>query len=168
MRARLSAPAVPATAAGRSLPSWAAPLLLLAAAALVYAVHLDRPPHPDELYQIIPAEGLLADGTPRIADGLYARALAQTWIIAESLRLFGRSLAAARLSSLLGVAGAVTLLFLWLRRNAGPAAAWAGALGFGLSPFALTTAQFARIYGVQTFCFLLACLLTYAALAPPG
>src|SRR5436853_10335 len=69
MRARLSAPAVPATAAGRALPAWAAPLLLFVAAALVYAVH---------------------------------------------------------------------------------------------------PAQFARIYGVQTFCFLLACLLAFAALAPPG
>src|SRR5689334_14808089 len=165
MRARLSAPAVPAA---RALPAWAAPLLLFVAVALLYAVHLGRPPHPDELYQIIPAEGLLASGAPRLADGLYARALAQTWIIAESLRLFGHSLAAARLSSLLGVAGAVTLLFWWLRREAGPAAAWTAALGFALSPFALTTAQFARIYGLQTFCFLLACLPTYAALAPPG
>jgi hypothetical protein len=168
MRAPLSAPAAAATAAGRTLPSWTAPLLVFVAAALVYAVHLDRPPHPDELYQIIPAEGLLATGEPRIADGLYARALAQTWIIAGSLRLVGHSLAAARLSSLLGVAGTTALLFLWLRRNAGPAAAWVGAVGFGLSPFAVSTAQFARIYGVQTFAFILVCLLTCAALAPPG
>ena len=168
MRAPLSAPAATATPAGRTLPSWAVPLLLFVAAALVYSIHLDRPPHPDELYQIIPAEGLLAEGKPSIADGLYGRALAQTWIIAGSLRLFGHSLAAARLSSLLGIAGVAALLFLWLRRNASPAAAWIGAVGFALSPLALTTAQFARIYGVQTFCFFLVCLLTYAALAPPG
>src|SRR3569832_1653105 len=78
---------------GRAPPAWAVPLLLFVAAALVYAVRLDRPPHPDELYQIIPAEGLLATGEPRIADGLYTRALAQTWIIAASLRLLGDSLA---------------------------------------------------------------------------
>ena len=77
MRALLSAPVVAATAAGRSLPSWVVPLLLLVAAALVYTIHLDRPPHPDELYQIIPAEGLLASGQPRIADGLYTRAIAR-------------------------------------------------------------------------------------------
>ncbi len=168
MRAPLSATAVTTTAAGRTLPSWAAPLLVFVAAALVYAIHLDRPPHPDELYQIIPAEGLLATGKPSIAEGLYTRALAQTWIIAGCLRLFGDSLAVARLSSLLGVAGVAALLLVWLRRNASPAAAWIGAVGFGLSPFALTTAQFARIYGVQTFCFFLVCLLSYAALAPPG
>ena len=82
MRAPLSATAVTTTAAGRTLPSWAAPLLVFVAAALVYTIHLDRPPHPDELYQIIPAEGLLATGKPSIAEGLYTRALAQTWIIA--------------------------------------------------------------------------------------
>ena len=155
-------------AAGRSPPAWAVPLLLSAAAALVYTIGLDRPPHPDELYQIIPAEGLLATGEPRIADGLYTRALAQTWIIAGSLRLFGHSLAAARLSSALGIAATTALLFVWLRRNAGPAVAWTAALGFGLSPFAVSTAQFARIYGVQTFAFFLVCLLAYAALAKPG
>ena len=168
MRALLSAPAVVATSAGRALPSWVAPLLLFVAIALVYAINLDRPPHPDELCQIIPAEGLLADRRPRIADGLYTRAMAQTWIIAASLRLFGDSLAAARLSSVLGIAGATALLFLWLRRGAGPTAAWLGALGFGLSPFAVGVAQFARIYGLQTFAFSVVCLLTYAALTPSG
>src|SRR3954471_10986834 len=127
----------PSTAAA---PAWAVPLLVFVATALVYAVPLRRPPPPAELYQIIPAESLLATGQPRIAEGLYTRALAQTWIIAGSLRLFGHFLAAARLSSALGIAATTALLFAWLRRSAGPAAAWTGALGFGLSPFAVGTA----------------------------
>ena len=171
MRAHLSTPAMPAATARRTWPSRAVPLLLFAAAMLLYAVNLGHLPHPDELYQIIPAESLLATGKPRIADGLYTRALAQTWIIAGSFRLFGHSLAVARLSSAVGIAGTVALLFAWLRRGPGPVAAWLGALGYGLSPFAVGTAHFARIYGVQTFAFLAACLLAHAAVPasrPPG
>src|SRR3954467_15503723 len=99
MRAHLSTPAMPAATARRTRPSRAVPLLLFAAATLPYAANLGHLPHPAELYQIIPAESLLATGKPRIADGLYTRALAQTWIIAGSFRLFGHSLAVARLSS---------------------------------------------------------------------
>src|SRR3954451_17042966 len=129
MRAPLSAPAVVTATAGR-LRSWTAALLVFVAVGFVYTINIDPVPHPDEFDQIIPAEGQLAPGEPRIADGLYTRALAQTWIIAGSLRLFGHSLAAARLSSVLGIAGVTALLFMWLRRDAGPAAAWIGALGF--------------------------------------
>jgi hypothetical protein len=152
--------------AARALPGWAAPALVFLGACLVYAINLDRLPHPDELYQILPAEGLLATGEPRLADGLYTRAYAQTWLIAQSIRLFGDSLPAARLSSVLGVAAAATLLFVWLRGAAGAGAAWLGAVGYALSPMAVDTAQFARIYGVQTGAFTLACVLAYAALAP--
>jgi hypothetical protein len=152
--------------AARTLPAWAAPALVFLAACLLYAINLDRLPHPDELYQILPAEGLLATGEPRLADGVYTRAYAQTWLIAQSIRLFGDSLPAARLSSVLGVAAAATLLFVWLRSTAGAGAAWLAAAGYALSPMAVDTAQFARIYGVQTGAFTLACVLAYAALAP--
>src|SRR5437763_10754549 len=99
MPSPLSVPVATAPVASRALPAWAVPLALFLAAALFYAIGLSRLPHPDELYQILPAEGLLATGKPRIAEGLYTRALAQTWIIAGSFRLFGHSLPAARLSS---------------------------------------------------------------------
>jgi hypothetical protein len=85
------------------------PLLVAAFAALLYATGLGRLPHPDELYQILAAQGLAATGEPRIAEGLYTRAYAQTWLIAQSIRLLGDSLPAARLSSVLGVAAAATL-----------------------------------------------------------
>jgi hypothetical protein len=57
-----------------SIASAAVPFFLFAAAALLFSINLDRLPHPDELYQIQAAEGLLATGEPRIADGLYTRA----------------------------------------------------------------------------------------------
>jgi hypothetical protein len=164
----LAAVARPLPAAAATAAAVAAPLLLFLGAALLYTRGLGRLPHPDELYQILAARGLLTTGEPRIAEGLYTRALAQTWLIAQSLRAFGDTLEAARLSSLLSVAAAAALLLAWLRREAGPAAAWVGALGFALSPFAVSAAQFARIYGVQTLAFLLACLAVYEALARPG
>ncbi|HEX8374911.1 MAG TPA: glycosyltransferase family 39 protein, partial [Geminicoccaceae bacterium] len=159
--------AVPAGASRPALPGPVLPLLVAAAAALLYTLGLGRAPHPDELYQTLAAQGLLATGEPRIAEGLYTRAYAQTWLIAQSLRLFGDTLEAARLSSLLSVAAAAGILFAWLRREAGPAAAWLGAAGFALSPFAVETAQFARIYGVQTLAFLLACLAVHGAVLGP-
>jgi hypothetical protein len=161
-------PAAAPSAPARTLAGAAAPLLLFLGATLLYTLGLDRLPHPDELYQTLAAQGLLATGEPRIAEGLYTRAYAQTWLIAQSLWLFGDSIMAARLSSLLSVAAAAAVLFAWLRREAGPAAAWLGGAGFALSPFAVGIAQFARIYGVQTLAFLLACLAVYEALARPG
>jgi hypothetical protein len=166
-------PPAAAAAPPRALPGPALPLLVFLGTALLYLCTpgLGRVPHPDELYQTLAAQGLLATGEPRIAEGLYTRAFAQTWLIAQSLRLFGDTLEAARLSSLLSVAATAVVLFAWLRREAGPAAAWLGGVGFALSPFAVETAHFARIYGVQTLAFLLACLAVHGAVLgprPPG
>jgi hypothetical protein len=147
---------------------WLAPCALFLAACALYGLHLDRLPHPDELYQILAAQGLRATGEPRIAEGLYTRAYAQTWLIAQSLGLAGDNLAAARLSSVLGIAGTATLLFVWLRSVAGPAAAWTAAILFALSPFAVLTAQYARIYGVQTLAFLAGSLCLYQAAGSDG
>jgi hypothetical protein len=146
----------------------AVPFFVFVGAALLYSINLDRLPHADELYQIHAAEGLLATGEPRIAEGLYTRAYAQTWLIAQSLRLAGDTLAAARLSSVLSMAAVTALLFVWLCYSAGNLAAWIATVGFALSPFTVATAQFARIYGVQTLSFFLVCLLTYVALTRPA
>ncbi len=110
----------------RSTPiiSAALPFFLFVAATLLFSINLERLPNPDELYQIQAAEGLLATGEPRIADGLYTRAYAQTWLIAQSLSLAGNTLSAARLSSVLAMATLTALLFVWLRPAAGALAAW--------------------------------------------
>ena len=41
-------------------------------------------------------------------------------------------------------------MFAWLRREAGPRAAWIGAVLFGISPFAVDMAQFCRFYALQS------------------
>ncbi len=140
---------------------FAAPALLCLAALLLYTVNLDRAPHPDELYHILAARGLLETGEPRIAEGLYTRGYAFTWIVAQSFRLFGESLATARLPSVLATALLVGVLFLWVRREAGEAAAWLAAGLYAVSPFAVLIAQFCRFYAVQTLAFTLGLWLVH-------
>ena len=147
--------------------SAALPFFLFVAATCCSASTSSGCPHPDELYQIQAAEGLLATGEPRIADGLYTRAYAQTWLIAQSLSLAGNTLSAARLSSVLAMATLTALLFVWLR----PAAGALRGLDHGDRVRAITVrsdrAQFARIYGVQSLSFFLVCFCIYLALSRP-
>ena len=148
-------------ATGRPARSWAAsaaPLALFLGMALLYALNLDLPPHPDELYHLLAARGLNAEGAPSVAVGLYTRTLLYTWLIAVSTAVFGDGLVAARLPSVLLMAATDALLFIWLRRVAGSRAAWLGAVLFALSPFAVDIARFARFYAAQTLAFLACCL----------
>jgi hypothetical protein len=144
-------------------PAWPAPLGLAVAAGLLYAINLGRLPHPDELHHALAARGLLADGTPSIAEGVYTRGLLFTWMVAGSYALFGDGLAIARLPSLLCMAALVGLLFAWLRHEAGGLAAWIGAGLFAVSPFAVDTAQFARFYAPQCLALFIGAALLHAA-----
>ena len=134
---------------------------ILVGSLLLFSINLERPPHPDELYHILAAKGLLETGEPRIAEGLYLRAYPFTWMVAQSFALFGESLSSARLPSMIATALLVAVLFLWLWREAGPAAAWIGAGLYATSPFAVLIAQFSRFYAVQTLVFTLGIWLVY-------
>lgn len=130
--------------------------LLFVGSVTVFCINLGRLPHPDELYHILAAKGLLETGEPRIAEGLYWRGYLQTWLTAWSFRLFGESLATARIPSALFTAGLVTASFWWLRARVGTSIALLGAIFYALSPFAITIAQFCRFYALQTLSFFLA------------
>jgi hypothetical protein len=167
----LSSATLNGKAADRVWSPWLEPLLLVLAAGLLYAINLDRlPPNPDELHHVIAAHGLLAEGRPAIAEGIYTRGLLHTWLVAGSYALFGHeSLAIARVPSLVCMALLAGLLFVWLRREAGSLAAWLGAGLFAVSPFAVDIAQFARFYAPQCLAFFLAAILIQAAvLGGPG
>ena len=159
MPSHRTAPSTPSVAiVNRPL---AAAALIFTASILLYLINLARAPHPDELYHVLAARGLLEHGEPRIAEGLYTRILPYTWLIAQTFRLFGESLMAARLPSILFMAALNALLFLWLRREAGSAAAWLGAGLFAISPFALEIAQFARFYALQSLVFFAGGIIVY-------
>jgi len=144
------------------LRPWLAPLALGLLSLALYTINLDRPPHNDELYHMLAAQGLLATGEPAIGeDGRYWRGYPLTWIVAQSLWLFGDSLSAGRLPPVVFMVGLVVLLFLFLRREAGSLAAWLGAGLFAVSPFAVDMAQFVRFYSLQGLTFFAGAWLVY-------
>lgn len=146
---------------------WLAPLVVLIGSLALFCVNLDDglPVH-DELYNLLAARGLLETGQPRIAEGLYPRGYLFTWIVAQSFRLFGDGLFAARLPAAVSMAVLCMALFLWLRATAGTTAAWIGTILFATSPFTVGTAQFARFYGPQSLAFFLGAIAVPAALRP--
>jgi hypothetical protein len=132
------------------------------ASLLIYVSSLERPPHNDELYHMLAARGLLETGEPSIGeDGRYWRGYPLTWIVAQSLWLFGDSLSAGRLPPVLFMVGLVILLFLFLRREVDSLAAWLGAGLFAVSPFAIDMAQFVRFYSLQGLSFFAGAWLVY-------
>lgn len=147
--------------------AWLAPTLIFGCSALLYLVNLGRLPHPDELYHVLAARGIVDYGEPRIAEGLYTRVLAFTWLVAQLFVWLGESLAVARLPSLFAMAALNVLLFLWLRKEAGGLAAWLATVLFATSPFAVETAQFARFYAFQSLFFFFGCIIVYALVRPP-
>lgn len=82
--------------------------------------------------------------TPRLLgrDLLYKPPLA-AWLGGASLRVFGVKLWALRLPFLLATVAVCLLVFLWLRREAGETAAWAGALLLAGNPLMQVFARLA-------------------------
>ncbi len=144
---------------------WVAPTAVFVAALLLYSINLDRPPHPDELHHVLAAQHLLETGRPVIGEGEYLRGILHTWMVALSYKVFGESLASARLPAVLFVALVAPLLFVWIRREAGSLAAWFTAILFVSSPFAVEIAQFSRFYALQIFSFTAGAMCVYYALA---
>jgi hypothetical protein len=168
----LSTDTVTGRLSDRSIPSWAAALAVLVGVGLLYAINAGgRLPDHDELYHILAARGVLATGEPRIDEGVYNRVLLHTWLVARSFALLGEGLAAARLPSLVPMAGLATLLFVWLDKVADRRAAWLGTLLFAVSPFAVDLALYVRFYALQGLAFFVGAILLYAVVTgtgPPG
>lgn len=146
---------------------WFVPGCIFIGSCLLYLINLGRAPHPDELYHVLAARGLLDSGEPRIAEGLYARVYLYTWLVARTFAIFGESLSVARLPSLVAIAALNTLMLVWLRREAGTRAAVLAAFLFAASPFALDIAQFVRFYAMQALVFFTGCLAVYEMVRRP-
>ncbi|WP_373488173.1 ArnT family glycosyltransferase, partial [Blastomonas sp.] len=147
---------------------WLAALVIGAATFLLYSINLERLPDGDELYHALAAQGLLETGEPSIGEhGRYWRGYPTTWLVAHSYALFGPSLTAARLPSVLLMTALVVGLFVFMRRETSATAAWIGAGLFAVSPFALAVAQFARFYSLQGLAFFIAAWLVYRQIGQP-
>jgi 4-amino-4-deoxy-L-arabinose transferase-like glycosyltransferase len=143
-----------------------AALVFLAALGIRLVGAGDGSIHIDEYYTILAARSYAVEGVPRIWDGVYPRALGFTAIVAASLSVFGDSLLAARLPSLLAGSLLVALAFLWLRREAGVTAGWLVALLLALSASAIDIAQFSRFYALHATLFFICAVAVYGLVTP--
>jgi 4-amino-4-deoxy-L-arabinose transferase-like glycosyltransferase len=141
----------------------AAPIALFAIALAVRLVGLHHTPYVDELNHVMAAHSLLERGTLEVAPGgePYTRARLFTWLVAGLFKLFGESLAIARIPAVLAGAALATAIFLWVRSVAGRGAAWTAALLFCFQPESIYLSQLARFYTIQTLCFFVGATLIY-------
>lgn len=141
----------------------AAPLAVFAIALVARLIGLHHTPYVDELNHVMAAHSLLTRGTLEITPGgePYTRARLFTWLVAGLFRVFGQSLAVARIPAVIAGAALVTALFVWVRSVAGRGAAWTAALLFCFQPESIYLSQLARFYTLQALCFFVGAALIY-------
>jgi 4-amino-4-deoxy-L-arabinose transferase-like glycosyltransferase len=155
---------LPPASAGRRAVRWRAAELLLAVAlaGVVFALFQNPTRHIDELYHVLAAKSLLADGDLVLGETgePYTRAKAYTYAVAASFRWFGEGLWQSRLPSLLAGLVLVAVLFGWSRRRFGSLTAWV-TLGLMLQmPMMVYATELCRFYMVQAAAVV--CLLASA------
>ena len=97
-------------------------LLIVAAIVRFWGVGSFSLHKPDEDTTALPAVHILVDGTPRFPSGMfYARAIAQSYLIAGSVKVFGQTEWALRLPSVLTGILVVLLVYFLGRRFLEPA-----------------------------------------------
>lgn len=135
-------------------------LEVLAVVVLALGVRLAALHHPhfyDELYHMLAAKSLLADGTLGIAGGEpYTRARGFTYLVAGVFELAGVGMTQLRLVSVVAGTLTVALLFGWLHRATGRVTAWLAAVLLSLDPETVAYSTAGRFYALQTLFFLAA------------
>jgi len=105
----------------------------------------------DEGFHILAARSWLSDGTFCIADCLrpYERGTLFTRLVAFAFALFGESLEAARLPSVLAGTLMTGAVFVWVRREFSSQAAWIAAGLCAVAPELIGWSQTSRFYALQ-------------------
>ena len=135
-------------------------LLVIAAMVRFWGVGSFSLHKPDEDTTALPAVHILQDGTPRFPSGMfYARAIAQSYLIAGSVKIFGQSEWALRLPSVLTGILLVLLAYFLGRRFLEPPWNMAFVAVVALLPGMIADSQEVRMYG-----FLSASLAAYMIL----
>jgi hypothetical protein len=144
---------------------WTPWLQLAAVIALALAARLayqNPTVHFDEFYHILAAQSVVDDGSLRIADGDgYTRGRLFTYMVAASYKIFGQSIASARLPSVLAGSLLVGLVFAWMRSVSGTIGAWAAAMLLAFSPHAIHLSQTSRFYMLEALCVWVASIALY-------
>jgi Dolichyl-phosphate-mannose-protein mannosyltransferase len=135
-------------------------LVLIAAVVRFWGVGSFSLHKPDEDTTALAAVHILEDGTPRFPSGMfYARAIAQSYMIAASAEVFGQTEWALRLPSVLCGVLAVVLAYWMGRRFLSPVWNLAFAACVAFLPGLIADSQEARMY-----IFMIASLACYAGL----
>ena len=133
--------------------AWLDVCLILVLAVSVRLLHLDRPPHFDELYHILAARGWLETGTFALVDGEYTRVRLFTLLVAGSFAIFGESLEAARVPAVLFGTLWVILVFLWTRTHCGRIPAILTGVWLAIDPTFVQLSQSSRFYTLHGAAF---------------
>jgi hypothetical protein len=130
---------------------------------------LSHLPHRDEVSQLLAARALVETGTLEIVPGAvpYSRGWGITYLVAGMFRLLGESLVVARLPSLVLGGLLVTVLFLWVRSEAGRVGGWFAAMLLAFSPLSLQLSTWVRFYTLYALLLLVALLFVYRLFSPP-
>lgn len=122
-------------------------------------------PSYDELFHVLAARSWLDHGTFCIASCLepYDRAAPFTLLVAGAFSLFGESVLAARVPSIVAGTLLVLFVFLWLRREVSTTAAWIGAGLCAVAPELIGWSQTARFYELQALLIWCGAALFYLA-----
>jgi hypothetical protein len=120
----------------------------------------------DEGFHVLAARSMLEGGTFCIADCLhpYDRAAPFTWLVVGSFALFGESLQAARLPSVVAGVLLVAAVFVWVRREVSAGAAWAAGVLCAVGPELIGWSQTARFYALQALLVWCGTVLLYSGL----
>jgi predicted membrane-bound mannosyltransferase len=158
----MTSPGSPAPSRSRAA-AIAAPLAVFALAFVARLIGLHHTPYVDELNHVMAAHSLLEHGTLQLAGGgePYTRARLFTYLVAALFRVFGESLAVARMPAVVAGAALVAALFVWVRSVAGRGAAWTAAMLLCFQPQSLYLSQLARFYTIQTLCFFVGAICVY-------
>jgi hypothetical protein len=141
------------------------PMLVFLIALVLCVPFIDHLPLKDEMNHVLAARALLERGTlEMVPDAVpYARAYMYTYLISGMFLILGDSLLVARLPAVFFGALLVTLVFVWVRSEAGRVGAWFAALLLAFSPQWLELSQWARFYTLHALLFFGGCLLFYYA-----
>lgn len=141
-------------------------LLIALSARLAYPVPA---PFFDEFFHALAARSLLHEGTLNLAPEAevpYTRGTVFTYLVAGSYQLFGESWWAARLPSVLAGSFLVMGVFMFVRREAGPGAAWLSSMLVCFVPELLYLSNWSRFYMLQMLAVFVGATAIYRAVWP--
>ncbi|MCG8510366.1 MAG: glycosyltransferase family 39 protein, partial [Rhodospirillales bacterium] len=125
--------------------------------------------HVDELYHVLAGRALLDNGSLYLdseSTQPYTRAWVYSYAVAGSMAVFGPTIFAARLVSM--ISGVITsaVMFGWVRARVGRLSAWVALVLFAFMPYTLNYEYMARFYMMQTCALMIMAVCAFELARP--